>query len=60
MWLAIGYRERTCLVFLSGRQKNTGYIQLLNFELLPNISSELELGWVVGLRPIVRVMDLGL
>ena len=35
VWLAVGYGGRTSLVFLSGRQKHTDYIQVLNSDLLP-------------------------
>lgn len=35
VWLAVGYGGRTSLVFLSGRQKHTDYINVLDSELLP-------------------------
>ena len=35
IWLAVGYGKGTSVVFLSGRQKYTHYIQVLNFKFLP-------------------------
>ena len=40
IWLAVGYGKGTSLVFLTGRQKYTHYIQVLNSKFLP-YSSEL-------------------
>ena len=41
VWLGVGYRNRTNLVFLCGRQNHTDYIQVLHSKLLP-YRSELE------------------